>query len=357
MMNNLMDSLKRFFKNKNTVTILGVVVILVLLYIGYSAQIKTATKEVSIPVASQNIQPRTLITTDMVQTINIPSIAVSDDVLRSSSYIVGKYSNVNSLIPKGSMFYNQTVISEDQLPDAALVDLEKGQIAYKFPVDMDSTYGNSMMPGSKINIYMKVGSGLEDKVMIGKLLTNVKILAVKDSSGRNVFEDSESFRTPSMMIFGLEEKYWLLLSKAYYLRGEGIELFPVPATGSINTIGATEVSAKELEEYINARAIDVASTDNNDVIDNLTPTVTETGGTNNVVTITYPDGCGVNYVCKYKKDNEPEKTVSQLTQKVTFKTKGTLVATVTESDGTVHTLNTSIPLSNSTVNNNAGNGQ
>lgn len=359
-MNNIVDSLKRILKNKNTVTIIGVIAILVLLYIGYSAQIKSATKEVAIPVASQNIQPRTYITNDMVQTINIPSIAVSEDVIRNSALVVGKYSNVNSLIPKGSMFYKQTVINEEDLPDAAFVDLEKEQIAYKFPVDMESTYGNAMMPGSKINIYMKVSSDVNEKVIIGKLLTNVKILAVKDSSGKNVFENTEASRTPSMMIFGLKEKHWLLLSKAYYLRGEGIELFPVPATGSIDTNGATEVSAKELEEYINARAIDVASTtdttNSTAAVDDLIPTVTETGGANNVVTIAYPEGCGTTYVCKYKKDNEIEKTVSKVkSQKVIFKANGTLVATVTESDGTVHTLSTNIPLTNANSASQAGN--
>lgn len=358
MMNNIVDSFKRVLKNKNTVTIIGVLAILVLLYIGYSSQIKSATKEIAIPVASQNIQPRTYITSDMVQTIDIPSIAVSEDVIRNSGLVVGKYSNVNSLIPKGSMFYKQTVINEEDLPDAAFVDLQKDEIAFKFPVDMESTYGNAMMPGSKINIYMKVSTDVNEKVMIGKLLTNIKILAVKDSSGKNVFENTETTRTPSMMIFGLKEKYWLLLSKAYYLRGEGIELFPVPATGSINTNGATEVSAKELEEYINARAIDVASADTNttEVTDDLLPTVTETGGANNVVTITYPEGCGTTYVCKYKKDNEKEQTVSKkTTQNVLFKTNGTLIATVTESNGTVHTLNTNIPLTNTNSTSQAGN--
>ena len=185
-MNNLLDSLKRFLKNKNTVTIIGVIFILVLLYIGYSTQINRAVEPVNVPVAAQNIQPRTLITADMVNNVDMPSISISENVITSSGSIIGKYSNVNTLIPAGSMFYRETVIDAKELPDAALVELKSGEIAYNFPIDMDSTYGNSIMPGNRIDIYMKYGDGTDENVTLGKLLNNIKVLAVKDSSGKAV---------------------------------------------------------------------------------------------------------------------------------------------------------------------------
>lgn len=347
-MNNIMESAKRFFKNKNTVTILGVIVILILLYVGYSTQIKNAVRPVSVPVASRNIQPRTLITDDMINMINLPSISVGDNVIRSRSMILGKYSNVNSMIPAGSMFYNETVIDAKDLPDAAFVDLEKDQIAYSFPVNMVSTYGNSIMPGNKIDIYMKVGNGNDEKVMIGKLLNNIKVLAVKDSSGRAVFQNTEENRTPSMMIFGLKENMWLLLSKASYLSNQGVELFPVPHSGKVKSEGATEVSTKQLEDYINAHAVDIPT--QSDETDDLTPVAVETGGNPNTVTLTFPEGCSTTYVCKYKKNNEKEVTVKKTKANVQYTEAGTLVATVTESDGTVHTLNSNVPLTTNSEN-------
>ena len=39
-MNNVLVSIKRFFKNKNVVTVLGVILILGLLYFGYNRTIK-----------------------------------------------------------------------------------------------------------------------------------------------------------------------------------------------------------------------------------------------------------------------------------------------------------------------------
>ena len=65
-MNNFMISLKRFFKNKNTVTIIGVILIILILFIGYRTQIKNQVKPVQVPVAAETIQPRTKITSDMI---------------------------------------------------------------------------------------------------------------------------------------------------------------------------------------------------------------------------------------------------------------------------------------------------
>lgn len=345
-MENLLESAKRIFKNKNTVTIIGVIVILVLLYIGYSTQINNAVSPISVPVATQTIQPRTEITDDMVQTIDMPNISVGSNVITSKGLIVGKYSNVNSVIPEGSMFYTEMVISKDELPDAAFTKVKSGEIVYSFPVNMESTYGNSIFPGNKIDIYMKVGNGSDEKVMIGKLIENIEVLAMKDSSGRAVFENTNESRTPSMMIFGLKEDLWILLSKASYLSNQGVEIFPVPHSTAVDTEGATQVSTQQLVDYINARSVDLPISAQTQA-DLLVPTATETGGTPNVVTITYPEGCGTTYTCTYKKDKGKEVAVIKTTQTVRYTAEGTLTAKVTEKNGTEHTLSTNIPMTNS----------
>ena len=346
--NNLLESAKRFFKNKNTVTIIGVVAILVLLYIGYSTQINRAVEPVSVPVATQTIQPRTEITDDMVQTIDMPNTSISSNVIRSKSMVVGKYSNVNSVIPEGSMFYTDTVITKDELPDAAFTKVKSGEVVYNFPVDMESTYGNSIFPGNKIDIYMKVGDGTDEKIMIGKLIENIEVLAVKDSSGRAVFENTSENRTPSMMIFGLKEDLNLLLKKASYLNSLGVELYPVPHGGKVSKEGATQVSTQQLVDYVNAHSVDIPVATETKV-DKLVPTATENGKTPNVVTIKYPKGCGDKYTCEYVKDNGTPVKVTKQTATVRYTKEGTLTATVTEKNGTVHTFNSNIPMTNSTT--------
>ena len=345
-MDNLTITLKKFFKNKNVVTVIGVIVILILLYVGYSTQINKAVEPVQIPVATETIQPRTEITNDMVQVIDMPNVSLSDNVIRSKSQIVGKYSNVNSVIPEGSMFYTDTVISKDELPDAAFTKVKSGEVVYNFPVDMESTYGNSIFPGNKIDIYMKVGDGTDEKIMLGKLIENVEVLAVKDSSGKAVFENTSEERTPAMLIFGLKSKLYTLLKKASYMSNLGVELYPVPHGSKVDTTGTTEASTQELVDYVEAHSITIAEAEN--TTDELLPTVKQTGGTPNTVTITFPKGCNKTYTCSYIKDGGKTVKVTKTSQDLVYTANGTLIATVTEKDGTAHTLTTDIPLTNST---------
>lgn len=251
-MNNLMITIKRFFRNKNTVTILGVFAILILLYLGYSKTVGDAVKPLEIPVAAVTIQPRTQITRDMFEIIEVPTIAVSENVYRSGEALIGKYTNVNSVIPEGSMFYYQTVIDEKELPDSSFVEVGEGKIPYLFQVDLESSFINSIFPGNKIDIYMKA-EDVSGKVMIGKLIADLEVIAVKDSSGRDVFENTEEDRQAAYFIFGLDEEIHILLRKATYLGG--VELIPVPHGGSVVSEGETRVSTEYLRNYINANTV------------------------------------------------------------------------------------------------------
>lgn len=260
-MNKILIGLKKFFTNKNTVTIIGVILIIGLLYFGYTRQINSAVKGVSVPVAVDTIQPRTEINASMVTTISIPAIAVPENVVKISSLVIGKYTNVNTIIPKGSMFYSESIISKEQLPDASITEVKDGEIPVYFRVNMESTYGNSVYPGNKIDLYMRA-TDTNGKLMVGKLIANIEVLGVKDSSGRNVFENSTETRTPAYLIYGLQEKIFILLKKAENL--SGINLFIVPQGGTINNDGATVVSTAYLENYINARSIDLLPVDTKD---------------------------------------------------------------------------------------------
>jgi len=269
-MNNFIISARRFLKNKNTVTIIGVLLIVLILFFGYRYQINKAVSPVTnIPVAAIEIQPKTLITEDMIDYISVAPIVLQSNVIRSKGLVVGKYSNYNTLIPKGSLFYTGVVVDEEDLPDAAYVDLPEGEVPYNFPVTTSTTYGNSIYPGNYIDIYMK--STNEDGVlMVGKLMENVKILAVRDSSGRNVFENSSETRTPSYLIFGLSEELHILLRKASYLSSYSVVLFPVPHGKSAETEDITVVSSETLKNFINANTVQ------NDELVTSTETETET---------------------------------------------------------------------------------
>lgn len=274
----MLEKLKRFFTNKNTVTIIGLILIIAILYFVYNSRIKEATNPIRIPVAKVTIQPKTLITDDMIDYISVPAVSVKKNTITSKNSIVGKYSNYNTMIPAGSMFYSETLITKDQLPDTALMDVKEGEVLYNFPVTMNTSYQNSIMPGSKIDIYMKAMND-DNVLMVGKLLENVDILAVKTSDGLNVFENTSERRTPAYIFFGVNPEIHILLRKASYLTGYSVVLFPVPhGTNYSGDTTETRVSTDELKEFINAHTVNlVENTTENEDLNVVTPQYDEFG--------------------------------------------------------------------------------
>ncbi len=252
-MNNLSSSLKRFVSNKNTVTILGVVLAIIILYFAYNMRINQKVSLTRVPYANQTIQPRTEITSAMVSYMSVPASFLVGSYYRSGEDIVGKYSNYNTIIAEGSLFYTDLVIDGSKLPDSAFMSIEDGYTAVNYKVNMDTTYANSMMPDDYINIYFKARDD-DGTIMFGKFISNVKILDVKDSSGRHVFENTEEARTPAYMLFALPEDMHLLFRKAIYLEDAyDVELILVPNTQELTEKDAVYVSSEDIQNFINEK--------------------------------------------------------------------------------------------------------
>ena len=251
-MNNLKASMKKLLGNKNTVTILGILLCLVILAIGYNYRINSKVELVDVPYAVETIQPRTYITDKMVGTMRVPKSFLVGKYYTQKNNIVGKYSNYNTIIDKGSIFYVDLVTSKEDLPDSAFQDVPEGYTVINYPVDIESTYANSMAPGSYINIYYKSLND-DDEVMFGKFISNIKVLDVKDSSGQHVFENSEEPRTPAFMLFAVPEETHLLLRKALYLKEYAVELLLVPNTQTLTSDAKVQVSSDDIENFINSK--------------------------------------------------------------------------------------------------------
>ncbi len=250
-----MKGLQKFLKNKNTVTILGVLACLVILYAGYNMRINQKTALVEVYYANQTIQPKTQITAEMVSKTSIPASFILGTYYKNYNDIVGKYSNYNTMIASGSLFYTDLLVSEENLPDSMLYNINEGERLVSFKVNTETTYGNSIMPGNHVDIYVKLIND-NNKVVYGELLEKVEVLAVKDSTGKNVFETTDEARTPTNIYFALPEAKYLLYSslnyvKDYYSRYE-IEIVVVPNTVIYKDEDpmATEVSSDYFYDFV-----------------------------------------------------------------------------------------------------------
>lgn len=252
-----MNGLKRFIGNKNTVTIIGVLLIIAVIYFGYTYAVNRGTESITVPYAKVAIQPRTKVTEDMIGYTKVLKSTLQGNVITNDQKVKNFYTNVNALIPKGSLFYSDAVISYENLPDASLMEIPEGEVAFNLSVNINTTYGNSIYPGNYIDVYFKAVD-TNGKVMVGKLLENVKVLAVKDKSGNHVFENTEETRIPAMLIFSVSEDTYLLLKKAVYLSNDDtkVELIPVPTNEALkNNPGTTTIASSQAVEFINERSV------------------------------------------------------------------------------------------------------
>lgn len=246
-----MKNFNKFLKNKNTVTILGILLCLIILYVGYTTSINKKTALVDVYYANQTIQPKTLITEDMVSKTRVPGAFIKGTYYKSYNDIVGKYSNYNTMIAAGSIFYSDLLVSEGNLPDAVLYNTNEGERVVSFPVDTVTTYGNSIMPGNIVDVYVKLYDN-SGKLVYGEFFDNIEVLGVKDASGKNVFENTEEARVPAYVYFSLPEAKYLLFSSLNYILTNDIEVVLVPNTVKFDAKNpaAVEVTSDYLYDFV-----------------------------------------------------------------------------------------------------------
>lgn len=278
-MGNIMLKLKRFLGNKNTVTILCVVAGVAVLLIGYNYRVSQAVQPVNVPYALERMEPKSKVEADNVGTIKVSGAFVeqTEDLITSKSYILNneRYVNYDTVIPEGGLFYKSQLVTKDDIPDTAFDDIPEGATVFSLSVDSHSTYGNSIMPGNFIDLYLKA-TDENGKVIFGKFIESIKVLSVRDSSGNDVFADSQVQRSSGELLFAVKDDLFMLLSEASFVGG--IDIVPVPRNAAYRNEGDTEngtqVSKQELVDYILEKVSELS-----DDIDVSSTTMTDTTNT------------------------------------------------------------------------------
>ena len=254
-MGNIMLKLKRFLGNKNTVTILCVIAGVAVLLVGYNYRVSQAVKPISIPYALKRMEPKSKIESENIGTIKVSGAFVeqTDGLITNKNYIMSKewYVNYDTVIPEGGLFYESQLVEKEALPDTAWDEIPDGATIFSLSVDSHSTYGNSIMPDNYIDLYLKA-TDENGKIIFGKFIESIKVLAVRDSSGNDVFSDSETKKSSGELLFAVQDDLFMLLSEASFVGG--IEIVPVPRNEAFRTDGdvenGTKVSREELVNFI-----------------------------------------------------------------------------------------------------------
>lgn len=256
-MGNILTSLKRFLSNKNTVTIIGVIAGILVLYIGYNWRVKQATTPIQVPYAKQQLDSRHEITSEDIGYMQVSSEVVkkSPNLIKSANELIGKQVQYGNSIPANGLFYTNQVVDKATSPDYAISNIKDGYTVFNLNVDINSTYGNSIYPGNYIDLYFK---GVDDsrRIIFGKLIESIEVLDVRDSQGQHVFETSSESRVPAVLVFAVPDEMFSLLKKAQYISGSSVEIIPVPRNASYSANpGETNVSSVYIRDFILSKAV------------------------------------------------------------------------------------------------------
>lgn len=250
-MGNLLVPFKKFLSNKNTITILGVLIGLVVLYLGYSWRVTQSVQPTSIPYCANTLIAKTKITADDIQYVEVPKDMVEQmtNLETQPNNIIGKLVSYDAKIAKNSFFFNELLITEDKMPNSIFSNIQDGYTVYALDVDNKKTMANSIMPGDKIDLYMQSESeDDEGKLIYGRFISQIQVLAVRDAKGNNVFADKDNPLESKFLLFSVPEELFLLLKKAEYL---GINIEPIGRNEAYTANAkATELKSEELRAFI-----------------------------------------------------------------------------------------------------------
>ena len=270
-MSNILVKIKRFFQNKNTVTIICVLAGILVLYVGYNWRVNSATAPVSIPYARNVLESQHVITSEDIGFVEVANTVLEKmpNIIRSSRQLIGQEVAYGNTIQANSFFFTTDIADPvtNQENSSKLLGMEDGYSPITIEVDLHSTYGNAMYPGNYIDLWFR-GEDEAGRLIYGKFIQSIKILDVDDDDGNSVFESTATSRTPSQLVFAVPVDLRALINNAQEIG----ELVPVPRNKSYTANpGETIVASTYLQNYILAQTAII--TDNNN-------SGTNTGGNN-----------------------------------------------------------------------------
>lgn len=237
-MNKIVSNIKNLLLNRNAITIIGVLVGVFVLWFIYNKTLTRAISPLRVPIATKDITAGTLITSEDYEFVEVSrDFAKKANVITSSANLINHYVNNGTSIAKGAMFYSSQVVTKDNLVERDLELIPEGYKIFWLKVDLTSTYANSIYPGDKIDLWLRIKHEItEGKIVYGEFITSIDVLSVKDSSGLNVFDVTDGSRRPAWLVFAVDNEMWQILSEIKNLGG--LEIIPVPKNKQYTIRGA-----------------------------------------------------------------------------------------------------------------------
>ncbi len=190
--------------------VITVSAILLVIALGFHVRLNDELQLQKTYVAAKDILPREKINENDLLEIEVPKAYLQDYTYTTKEEIIGKYTEIQGMIPAGSPFYKSMVFDESDLPDNPYTQLRSGQAAYSMNVDLTSL-GGVLKSGQRVDIHYSIVTS--DLSLTDCLIENVRIISIKDHRGIDI-ESDDSSKTPYLAILAVNEEDISLLTLA-----------------------------------------------------------------------------------------------------------------------------------------------
>lgn len=195
-------------------------------------------------IAKHNIPPRTQIKTEDLTMIQIPEKYMQAYTWNEKADIIGKYTSIQGMIPKGSMFYKDMLYNEKEVRDLAITKLQEGMTIFTLETNVSSL--GSIEEGMYADIHVSISQKKEIPIT-GILIRHAEVISIKDHKGLSL-KDEQSTKVPYFIELRINQTDIDYLSLASSL-GE-IRLFP--SADSYKPDKSTLEQDSKVTEYINS---------------------------------------------------------------------------------------------------------
>lgn len=196
---------------KKKVGLIGLISLIVINVLLFKIVLDKSVDTIEVPVASQRIDPRTQITEDMIEMIKVPAVMIQNDCAIEKKEVLKKFTEIEGIIPKGSLFYKSMLFDEKDLPDYPTLKLKEGQNVFSLKTDLLKSSGNTLTNNQRIDLYVTIHQKNENPIT-DSLLQSVRIINVMDRKGVDMTKSE--LKVPSVINLAINKEYVSLLKKA-----------------------------------------------------------------------------------------------------------------------------------------------
>ena len=204
--------------NKKHAALLVAAVLLLAIgnYVSFKIALKNAIDLVQVPFANKEIYSHYVVEEDDIEFREIPRAYIDENIFTTKDDIVGKYVSIDSKINKGSLFYKNALIEKEVVDTLPGLLLKENQVAFPLSMNLYKSSGNTFQTNQKVDVYVTYTDKKTKITTVDILLTNVRIIGLKDRNGLDMREEKAQ-KLPSLAILAIDKNYVNLLKLAYEL--------------------------------------------------------------------------------------------------------------------------------------------